>query len=225
MHTKKRIAFLNNVSNAWEYTKLHLQSIKIQKLYVTVNYTINTARKTVFQRPWNLMESSKRTSKYYLFIFSLKKDRFSHHCKSQNKNFSVATNKNFSVISKYHISINFLSPKKDRISNHGKVQNKNFSVTSKYHLSINFLSQKDRIFQPRKVWNKNISVISKYHLSTNFLSQKRPYFTFSKSSKQELFSNQYIYFHQLFGSKKTVCIIPEKFKTRSLQQSVSHVPC
>ena len=152
--------------------------------------------------------------------FYLKKDRFSPHCKSQNQNFLVATNKNFSVISKYHISINFLPPKKDRISHHGKVQNKNFSVTSKYHLSINFLSQKDRIFHPPKVQNKNISVIRKYHLSTNFLSQKRPYFTFSKSSKQELFTNQYIYFHQVFGSKKTVCIIPEKFKTRSPQQSV-----
>ena len=44
--------------------------------------------------------------------FWLKKDRILHHRKVQNKNFSVAQNKNFSVISKYHLSINFLSQKR-----------------------------------------------------------------------------------------------------------------
>ena len=39
--------------------------------------TNTTARKTVFSRFWNIMESSKRPSKYYLYINFLakKKDR------------------------------------------------------------------------------------------------------------------------------------------------------
>ena len=42
----------------------------------------------------------------------LKKDCISHRRKVQNKKFLVAQNKNFSVISKYHLSINFLSQKR-----------------------------------------------------------------------------------------------------------------
>ena len=74
---------------------------------------------------------------------------------------------------KYHLSINFLALKKDRISHHQKVQNKNFSVTSKYHLSINFLAlKKDRISNHRKVQNKNFPVISKHHICQLFGSRK-----------------------------------------------------
>ena len=43
--------------------------------------------------------------------FWLKKSIF-HHQKVQSKNFLAAQNNNFSVISKYHLSINFLSQKK-----------------------------------------------------------------------------------------------------------------
>ena len=73
-----------------------------------------TARKTVFPRLWNIMESSKRPTKYYLYINFLakKKDRISDHQKAQHKNFSEAQNMSFSVISKYDLSINFLSHKR-----------------------------------------------------------------------------------------------------------------
>ena len=119
--------------------------------------TINTAWRTVFPRSWNIMESSKRPSKYYLYInFLPKKIPYFPSLKSSNKNFSVT-------------------------------QNKNFSVISKYHLSINFLLQKDSIFHPGKVQNKNISVISKYHLSTNFLPQNKAVFPIPKKFKARPF--------------------------------------
>ena len=65
-----------------------------------------TARKTIFPKSWDIMESFKRPSKYNLSINFLagKKDRTSHHRQVQDKNFSV--------ISKYHLSINFLGQKK-----------------------------------------------------------------------------------------------------------------
>ena len=53
-----------------------------------------------------------------------------------------------------------------------------------------FWLKKDRISHSWKDQNKHFSVISKYHLSIIFLNQKRPYFSFLKRSKQELFSNQ-----------------------------------
>ena len=64
-----------------------------------------TARKTIFPRFWNIMESSKRPCTYRLSISTLaeKKKRISHHRKVQNKNFSVT--------SKYHLSINVLAQK------------------------------------------------------------------------------------------------------------------
>ena len=105
-----------------------------------------TARKIVFPRSSNIMKSSKRTSKHYLYInFLAKKDFIFHHRKAQSKNFLVAQTKNFSVISKYHLSIDFLS-KKPCICYNGKAQSKYFSVSSKYHLSINFLPQKETVF-------------------------------------------------------------------------------
>ena len=106
----------------------------------------NTARKTVFPSSWNIMESSKRPSKYYLYFnFLAKKDHISYNRKVQIKNFLVAQNKTFSVTSKYDLSINFLSQKRPYLPTR-KFQNKNFSVNSKYHLSIKFLSQKKTIF-------------------------------------------------------------------------------
>ena len=106
----------------------------------------NTVRKTVFPRSWNIMESSKKPSKYYLYFnFLAKKDHISHNLTVQIKNFLVAQNKTFSVTSKYDLSINFLSQKRPHLPTR-KFQNKNFSVNSKYHLSIKFLSQKKTIF-------------------------------------------------------------------------------
>ena len=46
---------------------------------------------------------------------------------------------------KYHLSINFLAQKKDRISHHQKVQNTKFQVISKY-ISVNFLAQEKTVF-------------------------------------------------------------------------------
>ena len=98
---------------------------------------INTAR-TIFPKSWNIMESSKRPSKYHLSInFLAEKRPYFHHRKVQNKNFSV--------ISKYHLSSIFGS-KKDCISHLRKVQNKIFSVISKYYISINFFAQKKNVF-------------------------------------------------------------------------------
>ena len=66
---------------------------------------IDTARKTIFPRSWNIIESSKTPCKYDLSInFLPKKDRISHH--------RIVQNKNFSVTSKYHVSINFLTQKR-----------------------------------------------------------------------------------------------------------------
>ena len=71
-----------------------------------------TARKNVYPRSWKIMESSKdQANIIFTSTFWLKKSIF-HHQKVQSKNFLVAQNNNFSVISKYHLSINFLSQKK-----------------------------------------------------------------------------------------------------------------
>ena len=104
------------------------------------------------------MESSKRATKYYLYInFLAKKETvFPITEKLKMKNLPVS-------------------------------QNKNFSVTRKYHLSINFFPQKDRIFHPRKVQNKNISVISKNNLFINFLSQKNTVFLIPEKFKTRTF--------------------------------------
>ena len=90
---------------------------------------------------------------------------------------------------------------------------------SKYHLSINFIN----ISHHRKVQNKNFSVISKYHLSITFLAKKRPYFPSLKSSKQKLFSNQWIsHFHQAFGSKKDRTFHLQKFQNKNFLVTRKH---
>ena len=129
---------------------------KVQRILVKV-----TARKTVFPRSWNIMQSLKRPSKYYLYINVLvkKKTVFPVNEKFKTRTFSVA-------------------------------QSKNFLVISKYYLSINFLSQKEHTFHHWNVQNKNFSVIGKYHISINFLAQERPYLRSPKNSNQGLFSNQ-----------------------------------
>ena len=75
-------------------------------------------------KSWDIKESSKRPSKYHLFInfFAEKKTVFP----------IIKKFKNFSVISKYHLSINFLAQKNNRIFHLRKFQNKNFLVTSKH---------------------------------------------------------------------------------------------
>ena len=92
-----------------------------------------TARKTIFSKSWNIMESSKRPSKYHLSInFWLNKGRISHHQQVQNKNFSAT--------SKYHLSINFLAQKSPYFPFPKRPKQELFS--SQYHLSSNFLAQK-----------------------------------------------------------------------------------
>ena len=92
-----------------------------------------TARQTIFSKPWNIMESQKRPSKY-------------------------------------HLSINYLAEKKDRISHHWKVQNKTFSVISKCHISIKFLA--------KKRWYSMLKKKSSYR----FLKTERLSFSFLKIS-------------------------------------------
>ena len=108
------------------------------------------------------MESSKRPSKYYLYInFLAKKRPYFSSPNVQNRNFLVAQNKNFSVISKCHLSITFLSQKKQSISHFRKVQNDNFSVISKHQTSINFFGSKIPYFLPRRIQNKGSLAASK----------------------------------------------------------------
>ena len=127
--------------------------------FLKVGESPTTAQKTVFPGSWNIMESSKRPSKYYLYINFLAKKR--PYFSSQNRNFLVAQNKNFSVISKCHLSITFLSQKKQSISHFRKVQNDNFSVISKHQTSINFFGSKIPYFLPRKIQNKGSLAASK----------------------------------------------------------------
>ena len=99
----------------------------------------DTARKTIFPRSWNIIESSKRPSKYHLSINFL----------AEKKAVFPITEKLNTRTSQQRVNIIFPSTfwlKKDRISHFRKDQNKNFSVISKYHLSSNFLAQKRPYF-------------------------------------------------------------------------------
>ena len=63
--------------------------------------------------------------------------------------------------SKYHLSITFLTKKKDRISRHSKQE---LSVISKYNISINFLAQKYHIFHFQNFQNKNFLHCTENHI-------------------------------------------------------------
>ena len=63
--------------------------------------------------------------------------------------------------SKYHLSIKFLTKKKDRISRHSKQE---LSVISKYNISINFLAQKYHIFHFQNFQNKNFLHCTENHI-------------------------------------------------------------
>ena len=133
------------------------------------------------------MDSSKSQSRYYLCIKSLaQKDRISHHRNVQNKNVLVAHNKKFSVVSKYNLSIIFLSQKRPYFPLH-KSSKLELFVISKYQLFINFLPQKRPHFPFPK-------------------SSKQKFFSNQYIS----------YFCHFFGSKKPVYSIPQKFKIRAL---------
>ena len=81
-----------------------------------------------------------------------------------------------------------------------------FSLLGNKHCMKNHISKSGNIME-------SSNRPSKYHLSVNFLAEQGPYFPFPKSSKQEPFSNKKIlYFHQLFGSKKTVFPSPKNTK-------------
>ena len=98
-----------------------------------------TAQKTIFSKSWNIMESSKRPSKYHLSINFL----------AEKKAVFPITEKFKTRTSQQPVNIIFPSTfwlKKARISHSRKDQNKNFSVVSKYHLSSNFLAQKRPYF-------------------------------------------------------------------------------
>ena len=102
--------------------------------------------------------------------FWLKKDSISYHQKVQNKNFSVTN--------KYHLSINFLTQKRQYFPSL-KSSKEELSAISKYHLSINFLAQKKTVF-PIFQNIKTRTEISKYHISINFLAQGHHIFHLQK---------------------------------------------
>ena len=80
---------------------------------------IYTARKTIFPRSWNIIESSKRPCKYHPSInFLTQKNRICHHRKVQNKAFPV--------FSKYHLSTNFLAQEKPVFPIPKKIKTRNF---------------------------------------------------------------------------------------------------
>ena len=86
------MSFLSNFTT-FRPEKLHFRKgffyqtdTSAEYLGVTVSVT---ARKTIFPKSWNIMESSERPGKYHLFInfFGSRKDRIFHLQKVQNKNF------------------------------------------------------------------------------------------------------------------------------------------
>ena len=122
--------------------------------HITPSSSVSTtARKTIFSRSWNIIESSKRPCEY-------------------------------------HLSINFLTQKKDRISHHRKVQNKNLPVISKYHISVDFVAQEKTVFP----------------ISENVKTR-----TFQYSIN--------IIFPLTFWLKNTISFISKKFKTRTFKLS------
>ena len=106
--------------------------IRVKKLYVPLKFLFIfltilcpiTARKTIFPRSRNIMESSKRPIIYHLFINFL----------SEKKTVFPITVMFKTRTSHLSVNITFLSTswlKKDGIFYHRKVQNKNFSLLSK----------------------------------------------------------------------------------------------
>ena len=111
------------------YLSKFVDSIPFKRCY--------TARKSIFLKSWNIMESSKRPSKYPLSISFL----------AQKNVFPIS--KNFKT-RPFQQSVNIIFPstfclKKDGISHLRKGQNKNFSIIDKYHISINFFAQKETV--------------------------------------------------------------------------------
>ena len=85
-----------------------------KKVEGNLGKNVVTARKTIFPKFWNIIESSKdQVNIIFPSTFWLKRDRISHHRKVQNKNSSV--------ISKYHLSINVLL--KERLQNYMESKN------------------------------------------------------------------------------------------------------
>ena len=111
-HLSLRIDGVPTVKNESSHDVLEFIKSLFKEAKVPVPYNvldrahrIDTARKTIFSKSWNIIESSKTPGKYHLSMnFLATKDYISHHRKSQNRNFLVA--------SKYHPSINFLTQKK-----------------------------------------------------------------------------------------------------------------
>ena len=123
--------------------------LETQRIY------LDNVPKTIFHRFWNMIENSKRSSKYHFYINFLRQKKtvsqISEKCKTRS----------------FQQLVNIIFPsafwvKKWRISDLGKVQNKNFPVISIYHLSINFLAHKTLYFYLRKVQNKKFPEISKH---------------------------------------------------------------
>ena len=129
-------------------------------------------KKDIFSKSWNIMESSKRPSKYYLSIKFLAEKR-SYFSSPKSLKQELFSNQ---YISSFHQLPGY---EKNRISHLQQVPNKNSSVISKYNFSFNFLCKKDSIFHLWKVQNKNFWVISKYHIFIIFLARKKFVFSIS----------------------------------------------
>ena len=121
-----------------------IQIVSLSKIFFTHGWSFSfdfviTARKSVFPRSWNFMESLKRPSKHHLSINFL----------AEKKIIFPITEKFKTRTSREPVNIIYPSTswlKKDRISHHQKVQNKSFSVISKYYLFQQLLDSKKTIF-------------------------------------------------------------------------------
>ena len=134
-------------------------------------------RKTIFLRSWNIIESSKRASKYHLPISFLaeKKDCISYHRKVQNKGFSETSN--------YHLSINFVTQKKSVFSITEKFKTRPFQGSVNIFQSHFRLKKRPYLTFPKRL-KQGLFSNSKYHISINILAQKYHIFCLQKFQNQ-----------------------------------------
>ena len=115
---------------------------------------INTARKTIFPKPWNIMKSSKIPRKYQLSIIFLDQKRLYFLSLKSSKQELFLTQKTwYSMLKKISSYINFLNQKKTvfPISEKFKTRTFPYSENMVFHAKENiilhqlFESKEDRI--------------------------------------------------------------------------------
>ena len=140
--------------------------------------------------------------KNYIEMYSTHSEGKSVHCTKSHISQFLEYHGKFKNTKKISTSHQLFRSKKDRISYLCIVQSKNFSVLKKHGISC---------------WRK-------YHLTSTFWIKRRQYLPCPKSSKQEPFRIQKIWYSMLkkissyinfLNQKKTVFPISEKFITRT----------